>query len=178
GEINQDWTAIASLHALRERWDYVEEGDDASIDVPDYRYATFTYASLRAEYIDADDLISPRDGRFATLMLRGGAEGAGSDADFAQARATAHWYKGVGERNRLIVRGDGANPCPTLVVEAPPSLRFFAGGDRSIRGYAWREVGPRITSADGSQFAIGGENVATGSLEVERYFSERWGAAG
>ena len=177
GEINRYWTAIASLHALRERWDYVEEGDDASSDLPDYRYATFTYASLRAEYIDADDLIFPRDGRFATLMLRGGAEGAGSDADFAQARATAHWYKGVGERNRLIVRGEVGHTFTDLVVDIPPSLRFFAGGDRSIRGYAWREVGPRITSGDGSQFAIGGKNVATASIELERYFSERWGAA-
>jgi translocation and assembly module TamA len=38
----------------------------------------------------------------------------------------------------------------------PPSLRFFAGGDRSIRGYAWREVGPRIDGANaGNRYAIG-----------------------
>ncbi|MDQ3510637.1 MAG: autotransporter assembly complex protein TamA [Pseudomonadota bacterium] len=177
GEINQHLTAIASLHALRERWTFVEEADDGTLIEPSFRYATFTYASLRAEYVDADDLIFPRDGRFGTIMLRGGVEGFGSDADFAQVRATAQWYKGVGQDNRLILRGELGRTFTDLVVDVPPSLRFFAGGDRSIRGYAWREVGPRIVSANGEQFALGGKNVATASVEFERYFSQRWGAA-
>ena len=46
----------------------------------------------------------------------------------------------------------------------PPSLRFFAGGDRSIRGYAWREVGPRR-----GDYALGAKNVLTGSVEYEFY---------
>lgn len=177
GEIDDHWTAIASLHALRERWDYVEEDDDGSVVGPDYRYATFTYGSLRGEYINADNVIFPRDGRFGTVMLRGGVDGFGSDADFAQARVTAQWYKGLGADNRLILRGELGHTFTDVVVDIPPSLRFFAGGDRSIRGYGWREVGPRITSADGTQFALGARNVATASVEFERYFTERWGAA-
>ncbi len=177
GEISEQWTAIASLHALRERWDFVEESDGVAPADPDYRYATFTYASLRGEYVDADDLIFPTDGLFGTVMLRGGVDGFGSDADFAQGRAAAQWYKAVGDQNRLIVRGELGRTFTDLVVDIPPSLRFFAGGDNSIRGYAWREVGPRITSEDGKQFALGGRNVATASIEFERYFTERWGAA-
>lgn len=177
GEIDRNWTAIASLHALRERWDFVDEGDDSAAAVPDYRYATFTYASLRGEYVDADDLIFPLDGVFGTVMVRGGVEGFGSDADFAQAEAAAHWYKGVGQDNRLILRGEIGRTFTDLVVDVPPSLRFFAGGDNSIRGYAWREVGPRITGADGRQFAVGGRNMATASVEFEHYFNQRWGAA-
>ncbi|MDQ3268962.1 MAG: autotransporter assembly complex protein TamA [Pseudomonadota bacterium] len=177
GEISEEWTAIASLHALRERWNFVEEADEGQPVELDYRYATFTYASLRGEYIEADDLIFPRDGRFGTVMLRGGVEGFGSDADFAQARATALWYKGLGDANRLILRGELGHTFTDLVVDIPPSLRFFAGGDNSIRGYGWREVGPRIISASGKQFALGGKNVATASIEFERYFTQRWGAA-
>lgn len=177
GEIDRNWTAIASLHALRERWDFVEQGDDSAAGDPVYRYATFTYASLRGEYIDADDLIFPLDGVFGTVMVRGGADGFGSGADFAQAEAAAHWYKGVGQANRLILRGEIGRTFTDLVVDVPPSLRFFAGGDNSIRGYSWREVGPRITGADGRQIAVGGRNMATASVEFEHYFNQRWGAA-
>ena len=110
-------------------------------------------------------------------MLRGGVEGAGSDASFAQAHASARWYRGLGERSRLIARGELGHTFTDALIDMPPSLRFFAGGDRSIRGYAWREVGPRIPGSDGKQYALGAKNVATGSIEFEQYFNDSWGAA-
>ena len=177
GEINDHLTAVASMHALRERWAYVADNGDDPDALPDYRYATFTYPSLRAEYIDADDLVFPRDGLAGTLMLRGGVEGVGSDASFAQTRATARWYRGLGERDRLIVRGELGHTFSGDVIDLPPSLRFFAGGDRSIRGYGWREVGPRVEGADGRLYALGAKNVATASVEYEHYFNDSWGAA-
>lgn len=177
GKVNDHLTAVASLHALRERWDFVEEGDDGTLE-PDYRYATFTYPSLRAEYVDADDLVFPRDALAGSLELRGGVEGAGSDASFAQARATARWYRGLGEDDRLIVRGELGHTFSGQIFELPPSLRYYAGGDRSIRGYAWREVGPRITGLDGRRYGLGARNVATASVEFEHYFNDTWGAAG
>src|SRR5690606_5059719 len=176
-EGNRYLTAIASLHALRERWAYVGEDDGDPATLPDYRYATYTYPSLRAEYVDADNPVFPVDGRAGTLMLRGGIEGAGSDANFAQVRATAHWFRGVGADNRLIVRGELGHTYTNALVDLPPSLRFFAGGAGSIRGYGWREVGPRIEGADGRLYALGAKNVVTGSVEFEHYFNERWGAA-
>src|SRR3546814_492149 len=54
----------------------------------------------------------------------------------------------------------------------PPSLRFYAGGDRSIRGYEWREVGPRI-----GDFPIGAKHEVTPSVEFERHFTQSWGGA-
>ena len=177
GEVNDHLTAIASVHALRERWSYVALNGDGGAAPPDYRYATYTFPSIRAEYVDADDLVYPRDGLAGTLMLRGGVEGLGTDASFAQARATVSWFRGLGERNRLIVRGELGHTFTDELVAMPPSLRFFAGGDRSIRGYAWREVGPRHLGPDGKLYALGAKNVATGSVEFEHYFTEQWGAA-
>ncbi len=58
----------------------------------------------------------------------------------------------------------------------PPSLRFHAGGERSIRGYGWREVGPRV-GAQGQRFAVGARNVVTASAEYEQYLDDRWGYA-
>ena len=76
------------------------------------------------------------------------------------------------------MRGELGHTFTDTVNELPPSLRFYAGGDRSIRGYGWREVGPRIDGSDrGRMYAIGAKNVVTGSVEFERYFTPTWGAA-
>ena len=54
-----------------------------------------------------------------------------------------------------------------------PDLRFFAGGDRSIRGFDYQQLG--TTNAAG--LVVGGENLVVASAELERYFLPRWGAA-
>jgi translocation and assembly module TamA len=57
--------------------------------------------------------------------------------------------------------------------ELPPSLRFFAGGDQSVRGYAYQSLGP----TDQSGQVVGGKNLLFGSLEVEKRMGDNWGAS-
>ncbi|HEU0305915.1 MAG TPA: autotransporter assembly complex family protein [Lysobacter sp.] len=177
GQVNERLNAVASLHALRERWAYAADEDDDETTPVRYRYASFLYPSLRGEYINADDRIFPRDALGLTLELRGGLEGVGSDANFLQAWGVGRWYRGMGERNRLIVRGEAGYTFTNELVDMPPTLRFYAGGDRSIRGYAHREVGPSTLGSDGKTYALGAKNVLTGSAEFEHYFNDSWGAA-
>lgn len=170
GQYSRHLNLVASAHVLRERWSYVDQDDpDAP---PDYRYATFSYPSLRAEYVDVDDQLFPRHGLGGNVILRGGVEGVGSDASFAQVHARATWFQGIGERHRLIVRGEAGHTWTDALVDMPPALRFYAGGDRSIRGYDWREVGPRR-----GDFAVGAKHVFTGSVEYEHYFESGFGFA-
>ncbi|WP_417472028.1 autotransporter assembly complex protein TamA [Luteimonas mephitis] len=172
GQYNRHLNLVASLHVLRERWAYVAEDDDDPDTPTQYRFATFSFPALRAEYIDVDDKLFPRRGIGGSVMLRGGLEGAGSDANFFQVHARASWFKGLGERNRLIVRGEIGHTFTDALTAMPPSLRFYAGGDRSIRGYEWREVGPRL-----GKFSTGAKNVVTASGEFEHYFNDSWGFA-
>ncbi len=177
GQYSRHLNLVASLHALRERWAYEYENDNDPGTPPLYRYATFTYPSLRATYVDLDDTLFPRSGYSGSLMLRGGVEGAGSEASFAQVHARAHWYLGFGELDRLILRGELGRTSTSALVDMPPSLRFYAGGDGSIRGYEWREVGPRVVDADDDSFALGARHVFTASAEYEHYFGGAWGMA-
>ena len=172
GQYSRKLNLVASLHVLRERWAYVDEDDDDPDTPTQYRYATFTFPALTAEYVDVDDKLFPRRGIGGSVTLRGGAEGVGSDATFAQVHARASWFKGLGERNRLIVRGEIGHTFTDALTAMPPSLRFYAGGDRSIRGYEYREVGPRI-----GDFSVGAKNVVTASGEFEHYFNDTLGAA-
>jgi translocation and assembly module TamA len=50
----------------------------------------------------------------------------------------------------------------------PLSLRFFAGGDYSIRGFSYQSLGPTATDKAGNTLVIGGKHLVLGSLELER----------
>src|SRR5690606_39034627 len=146
GQYNPQVDLVASLHVLRARWDYParDEATDPATPLA-YRYPTCTLPSVRAEYVNADARIFPTNGAGGPLVVPSGLVGAGSDASFAQLHARASTFKGMGENGRLILRAEAGYTWTSALVDMPPSLRFYAGGDRSIRGYEWREVGPRIT---------------------------------
>ncbi len=176
GQYNRDFNLVASVHALRERWAY--DYDTRLRPVTLYRQSTYFYPSIVAEYIKADERIQPRNGLGATATVRGGLEGAGSDANFLQLHVRGSWFKGLGARSRLIVRGEVGATFTDALVEIPPSLRFYAGGDRSVRGYEWREIGPRIAAVpDRDDFALGAKNVITANIEYEQYLNDTWGVA-
>ena len=176
GKFNRELNLVASVHALQERWAYAI--DDRLRPVTLYRQSTYVYPSIVAEYIKADDRIQPRNGFGGTATLRGGLEGVGSDANFAQLHVRGSWFKGMGERSRLIVRGEVGATFSDALVEIPPTLRFYAGGDRSVRGYEFREIGPRIAAVSGrDDFALGAKNVVTTSVEYEQYLNDTWGFA-
>ena len=173
GQFNNHLNLIASMHGLRERWVF----STLNRPTPLYQYASFAYPSLRAEYVDVDDRLDPRRGAGGSLTLRGGAGGEDFDARFAQLHATAQWFHGFDADSKLILRGEAGHTFTDNVLDLPPSLRYYAGGDRSIRGYGWREVGPRIRNSAGEVFSVGASNVLTASVEYERYFMGPWGAA-
>lgn len=183
GQFNDYLNLVASLHVLRERWRYIDveatgdSEDDADRIYSEPRFANFLYPSLRAEYLDADSRLFPRDALGGTLQLRGGLGGDDEREPFVQLHLTTAWFKGLGDTDRLIVRGEAGYTWSDALLTMPPSLRYFAGGDRSIRGYGWREVGPRIVLADGRRYATGARSVLTASVEYERYFRDPWGAA-
>ncbi|MDR1075329.1 MAG: autotransporter assembly complex protein TamA [Xanthomonadaceae bacterium] len=170
GEVNHHLTAIASLNVLRERWSY---DMDANTDKRIYEYATLIYPELSATYTDVDDRMFPRRGFSANAFVRIGTH---SDSAFAQAWMRLRWFQGLGESSRLILRGEGGATWTEELVGMPPSVRFFAGGDQSVRGYAFREVGPRTPPPD--NYALGAKHVITASAEFEHYFNNGpWGAA-
>jgi translocation and assembly module TamA len=121
----------------------------------------------------ADDRYFPAAGYSLLYGLRFAYESLLSDTSFAQARAEAKWLKKVGEDGRVIVRAAVGAMIVDDFDALPPELRFFAGGDRSIRGFDYQQIGE--TNAQGG--VIGGEYLLVGSGEYEHFFLEKWGAA-
>ncbi len=122
--------------------------------------------------LEADDRLFPRRGWRFSGGVRGAAEALGSDTDFVQVQLrgkVVHPFAG----GRLLVRGDLGATEVEAFERLPASLRFFAGGDQSVRGFALDALGP---TNDAGQ-VIGGRYLLVGSVEYDRYFNDRFGAA-
>ena len=177
GRLNNQLDLVASLHVLRERWAYNIADDGGGAVAPiDFTYASFWFPQLDATYIDVDDRLAPRRGAGATLTVRGGKGGADDSAVFAQLHASVQWFHGFDADSRLLVRAEAGHTFTDDLLNLPPSLRYYAGGDRSVRGYGWHEIGPKVQTENGYYFT-GAANVFTASVEYERYVFGPWGFA-
>lgn len=120
-----------------------------------------------------DDPVRARQGWSVFGDVHGAARGILSDNGFLQGRVQARIVWPLGERSRLLLRGEAGGTLVEEFSQLPPSQRFFAGGDQSIRGYAYQSVGPRNEAGE----VIGGEYLRTASIEVETRLVGNWGAA-
>ncbi len=120
--------------------------------------------------IEADNIIVPSHGWRVLFDIRGTHRNLSSTASFAQARIQGEWITSFGEQLRLLTRFDAGYSNVDEASTLPLSQRFFAGGDQSVRGYAYNELAP--ADADGN--IIGGKHLLVGSVELERRFKGEW----
>ncbi|GAB4562308.1 MAG: autotransporter assembly complex family protein [Geothermobacteraceae bacterium] len=116
----------------------------------------------------------PRRGYSVTLETRGTIEGVLSDISLMQIFGSANLLIPLPKEATLLLRSQfGTTVLKNPFDDVPASLRFFAGGDHSVRGYAYQELGP----VDASGHTIGGKSLLTGSLELEQGIAGNWGWA-
>lgn len=98
----------------------------------------------------------------------------GSDADFLRMTGSTEWIRMFNEDLRFVTRlAIGAIETEEF-AKIPPSLRFFTGGDRSVRGYDYETLAPR--NEEGA--LRGGQQMLAGSVELQqRLTGDWWGAA-
>ncbi|WP_331068822.1 autotransporter assembly complex family protein [Steroidobacter sp.] len=147
---------------------------NGDFEIADQRGSTsLLYADGLLTRKKADDAYFPAAGYSLLYGLRFAFESLLSDTSFTQVRAEGKWLRKVGEDGRFIARA----ALGAMVVDnfdaLPPELRFFAGGDRSVRGFDYQQIG-EVNSTGG---VIGGEYLVVGSGEYEHYFLDNWGAA-
>lgn len=139
---------------------------------------TMLYPEVTLSKKQTDDVTFTRRGWSLALAARASKEGILADTNFGQITADAKWIRGLGRNSRFIARASAGYSTVGDFNKLPPELRFFAGGDRSIRGYAYQSIGPReLLPGNKKPEVIGGESLLVASAEYEYYFSEKWGAA-
>lgn len=169
---SQDRQSLERLHFLE-----VERSETVTI-TGAVSNATAVSANFHGNWRDLDSLILPTRGLSLALQLGVGqsTSSTGRNGPFVRTfgRLTGYlplgndWYgQAHVELGRVFVATD---------VAVPESQKWRAGGDNSVRGYAYRSLGPL---QDG--VVAGGTALATAGVEVARPISRNlpslWGAA-
>ena len=132
-------------------------------------------------YRDLDSVLLPTRGLTASAQAalgysRGTQTNAGApDIDesgpFARLYARLTWYQPIGNSWFATARVEAGQVITGSPIGVPDTLLFRAGGDNSVRGYAYRTLGP---TTDG--VVTSGRDMATASIEFARPISPRYPA--
>jgi translocation and assembly module TamA len=127
---------------------------------------------------DVDNVLQPTTG--TALSLQGGAGyGSGrekrtdlvdeehSEGPFLRAYTRFNWYRPFGGWY-ANVRAEAGQVFVHSRIAVPDTVLFRAGGDNSVRGYAYRTLGPTVNGV-----VVGGRVLATGSVEFEHALTAR-----
>jgi len=113
--------------------------------------------------------------------LRGSHTALGSDSDFLQLRVQGERVFDFAPKWHVLLRGDIGATAVSSTTGLAPSQRFFAGGDRSVRGFAVNELSPveqvidldtnlPVYNEDGTPKLekVGGKHMFAGAVELIR----------
>lgn len=156
------WTRNVFLRWERERFKQGNETGQTTLTLPG---VSFSRSRSRGG-ID----VTWGDRQFASLEMTD--RELGSSIRLARLRLSTKWLRSIG-RHRGIARAEYGALATQSLERTPPSLRFFTGGDQSVRGFAYQSLAPE--DEDGN--LIGGRYLAVASLEYNYEFIERWRAA-
>ncbi len=130
-----------------------------------------------------DNSLDPKSGFLQYYSLEYADPSLGSEVRLARLQAKFKWIQRFFENHRIVSRLDLAANITneSNLAQIPPSLRYFAGGDQSIRGYSYNELGPSIDSVNDEgeivREVVGGRYLMVGSIEYQYYVTPTWRVA-
>jgi len=154
------WQRIVSLRWEQERYSTGEDDGRSTLLLPGIGFSR----------TQSDSKIDPSHGWRLQADLTGASRSLLSDTDLLhlvlQAKGLTTFAGGHRLLGRLQLGGIATNDFAAI----PPSLRFFAGGDQSVRGYDYQTLSPRDSEGD----RVGGRYLVVGSLEYQYPLRDRW----
>ena len=162
-QLSKFWTQTLFLNFQREHFNVGTETANSRLIILG---GTWTYRQVQEERFYGEGF------RFIGTV-RGAQRLFLSDDDFAQMLLQPKFIQGIGHTARVILRADAGATAVTNFDKFPATLRFFAGGDNSIRGYSYQTLGP----SDNLGNTIGGKFLLVTSAEYEHKIYGKWSAA-
>jgi translocation and assembly module TamA len=159
---DNEWLQTWSLNFQRESFTVSDARDRTTLLIPGLSFARTR--SRESAY--------PLRGWRVNASVQGASAQVLSDISFTQFHGDAKYIHPLG-RGRLLWHLQGGTTDVSDFNALPASLRFFAGGDTSVRGYEYRSLGP--LDADGN--VIGGRRLLVLGLEYDRRILPQWALA-
>jgi translocation and assembly module TamA len=133
------------------------------------------------------------------IEIKGSHSSLGSNSNWVQAHLQAERVFPIAKKWHLLLRGEAGATFVSEFSELPTVFRFFAGGDNSVRGFAYNDLSPTqqtntcaatallvppapcptppgLTSGL-AYIKVGGKDMLTGSFEVVRDLPKNLGVA-
>ncbi|MEA5673376.1 autotransporter assembly complex family protein [Pseudomonas sp. MH2] len=158
------WQRVISLKYQREEY---RLGDDSGL-------SNLLMPGVSFSYLRSDNRIDPHNGYRLQFDLQAAKEGLGSDTNLVHGNVLLKGLTTLGQNHRFLGRVQfGGSATNGYQQNVPPSLRFFAGGDQSVRGYDYQTLSPKNNKGD----RIGGRYLVAGSAEYQYSLTEKWRVA-
>jgi translocation and assembly module TamA len=119
-----------------------------------------------------DSLVQPTRGYIVNGQIGGALLPLATDERFVRAYARFVGYRPVGSAGSLVLRGEAGAVASREKDGVPSTFLFRAGGDQSVRGYGYQQLGVEEAGA-----IVGGRYLLTASVEYQYYFKPPWGVA-
>ncbi|GMW06517.1 MAG: hypothetical protein AMXMBFR8_13140 [Nevskiales bacterium] len=118
-------------------------------------------------------VMRPERGHRVSLKLSGTGGMLASNAEFLQLGLNGKLVLPAWAGARVLLRSEFGATAKEEFRALPASVRYFAGGDNSVRGYDFKTLGP--TDENGN--VIGGSHLFVASLEVDQRVRGNWSVA-
>src|SRR3990167_963748 len=128
------------------------------------QHAHLLYPNFRISYINTNNLMMPKNGIGVNFNLQGAAQPLLSSTSFIQPQIKAKYIASPFNFAQIILKGDVGYTVVSDLYHYPLSMRFFAGGINSIRGFADSSIGP-------------GRYLTVASIEYRNKIVNPWQAA-
>ncbi|WP_171022307.1 autotransporter assembly complex protein TamA [Thalassotalea litorea] len=172
--IYDKWSAQYYLRYLTEGWRIQDYADD-EVDNGSYLMP----GAIFSRTMRSGPQLDPSWGFSQFYIFEGGAQSVGSDTNILRAIGRWRFITTPMRRHRIVLRAEVgiSDIFDESKSNLPPSLRFFAGGDQSIRGFDYQSQGPTeiINEGElaGEEVVVGGKRLALASVEYQYYFTEK-----
>lgn len=117
----------------------------------------------------ADDALYPTRGWRLFGQLSGASSSLLSTTTFLQLNLSGKLIQTVGP-GRFLFKFDVGTSLVDDLFELPVSLKYFSGGDQSVRGYRYQSLGPRNTAGE----VEGGKHVLSTGVEYDFAVANNW----
>jgi translocation and assembly module TamA len=184
--VSGGWQHVWQLNAVRTTSEDVNGADTQRLLVPEIDLASVPKGYL-GEPLFEHPFFAELKGSDAVL---------GSDSNFIQLHVQTEKVFRLGPKWHLLLRDEAGATLVSRFSQLPAVYRFFAGGDNSVRGFAYNELSPlepvcarsstgqilltasgACQTEPGQYIKTGGKDLVTGTVEVIRDLPRNLGLA-
>mgnify|MGYP006397132933 FL=1 len=158
-----DWVRTAFLRRDYETYRIGDEEQSAKMLMPGISYAKK----------DTEGGTTPYEGYQWMVSAEFGLKDMMSSTNILRLQLQNAWLTTFADRHMLFLRANLGAMLVDNINDVPLSLRFYAGGDQSVRGFAYESISPE----DEEGRLIGGKYLMSGTVEYNYQFAEHWRAA-